>query len=162
MEIVLLKIQGFQRKKITGASSSFFNPSRAPSHLTPKPLPLAPLLPLPSPNDEVPPLLRPPHAAAPPRPAPPQAPPPLRLLRLRHATRRPPRAPLERGAAVQGARGGVSISRRGGTEVAGRVGDVVVDPAARARAEVRGGVAGYPNAGAVQHPPPQGHRVRLG
>jgi len=86
----------------------------------------------------------------------------LLRLRLRHATRRSPRAPLERGAAVQGARGGVSIARRGGTEVAERVGDVVVDPAARARAEVGGGVAGHPHAGAVQHPPPQGHRVRLG
>ena len=67
-----------------------------------------------------------------------------------------------RGAAVPGPRGGVPVARPGGTEVARRVGDVVIDPAARARAEVGGGVSGYPNAGAVQHPLPQGHRVRLG
>ena len=55
-------------------------------------------LPFPSPNDEVAPLLRPPHAAAPPHPPPSQAPALPRLLlslrlRLRAAPSRPPLAP---------------------------------------------------------------------
>lgn len=71
------------------------------------------------------------------------------------------RAPLVRGSAVPGPRGGVRVARRGRAEAPKRGGDVVVDAAAGARAEVGGGVAGHPHAGAVQHPTPQGHRVRF-
>jgi len=73
------------------------------------------------------------------------------------------RAPLVRSSAVPGPRprGGVRVARRGRAEAPERGGDVVVDAAAGARAEVGGGVAGHPHAGAVQHPTPQGHRVRF-